>query len=51
MSILNKKKLWNIRFIICHQQQTRSGKIKANKAQQISVKTKVFFVKTELQNI
>ena len=30
---------------------TRSGKIKANKTQQISVKTKVFFVKTELQNI
>ena len=32
-------------FIICHQHQTRSGKIKAYKAQQISVKTQVFFRK------
>ena len=29
----------------------RSGKIRANKTQQISVKTRVFFVKTELQHI
>ena len=29
----------------------RSGKIEANKTQQILVKTKVFFVKTELQHI
>ena len=29
----------------------RSGKIKANKTQQISVTTQVFFVKTELQHI
>ena len=28
-----------------------SGKIKANKTQQVSVKTKVFFVKTELKHI
>ena len=38
-------------LIICHQHQTRSGKIKTNKAQQISVKTEVFFVKTELRHI
>ena len=29
----------------------RPGKIKVNKTQQISVKTKAFFVKTELQHI
>ena len=29
----------------------RSEKIKANKTQQISVKAKVFFVKTELKHI
>ena len=40
---------WNICFIIWHQHQTRSGKIKANKTEQISVKTQVLFVKTELQ--
>ena len=28
ISLLNKKKAWNVCFIIC---QTRSGKIKANK--------------------
>ena len=38
-------------FIICHQHQTRSGKIKTNKTQQTSVKTQVFFVKTELRHI
>ena len=27
--IKHKKKTWNICFIICHQHQTRSGKIKA----------------------
>ena len=48
---IKQKKAWNIYFIICHQHQTRSGKIKANKTQQISVKTQVFFVKTELRHI
>ena len=37
--------------IICHQHQARSGKIKANKTHQISVKTQVFFAKTQLQHI
>ena len=36
-------------FILCHQHQTRSGKVKANKTKQISV-TKFFSVKTELQH-
>ena len=49
--IMNYKKAWNICFIICHQHQARSGKIKANKMQRILVKTQVFFVKTELQYI
>ena len=35
-----QKKAWNICFIICHQHQTRSGKINANKIQKISVKTR-----------
>ena len=52
---IKQKKGSNICFIICHQHQTRSGKIKANKTQQIPVKTQVFFesffVKTELQHI
>ena len=39
------KMAWNICFIICHQHQTRSGKIKANKTQQVSVTTQVFFCK------
>ena len=30
---------------MCHQHQTRSGKIRTNKAQQISVKTQGFFCK------
>ena len=34
---------WNICFIICHQYQTKSGKIKANKTQQMSVTAQVFF--------
>ena len=38
-------------FTICHQHEARSGKIKANKTHQISVKTQVFFVKTQLQHI
>ena len=38
-------KAWNICFIICHQHQTKSGKIKTNKIQQISFKTQVLFVK------
>ena len=33
---IKQKKTWNIYFIICHQHQTRSGKTKANKTQQIS---------------
>ena len=33
------------------QNQTRSGKIKANKTQQVSVTTQVFFVTAELQHI
>ena len=49
--MLNKKKAWNICFIICHEHQTKSGKIKANKTQQIWVTTQVFFVRTELQHI
>ena len=36
---------------MCHQHQTRSGKIKGNKKQQILITTLVFFVKTELQYI
>ena len=48
---IKQKKAWNLCFIICHQHQTRSGKIKTNKTLQISVKTQVFFVKTELRHI
>ena len=40
--ILNKKEVWNICFIICHQHQTRCWKIKTNKTLQISVKTSFF---------
>ena len=43
MSILNKKGMEYLFY--------SSGKIKANKTHQISVKTKVFFIKTELQYI
>ena len=39
---IKQKKAWNICFIICHQDQTRSGKIKTTKRQQISVKTQAF---------
>ena len=46
-----KQKRHEICFIICHHQQTRSGKIKTNKIQQISVKQKIFFIKTELRHI
>ena len=42
---IKQKKAWNICFIICHQYQTWSGKIKANKTQQTVVKTQVFFRK------
>ena len=48
---IKQNKAWNICFIIHHQHQTRSGKIKANKTQQISVTTQVFFIKIELQHI
>ena len=40
---IKQKKAWSICLIICHQNQTRSGKIKTNKTQD-------FFVKTELQH-
>ena len=46
-----KQKRHEICFIICHHQQTRSGKIKTNKIQQISVKTENFFIKIELRHI
>ena len=36
------EKAWNICFIICHQHQIRSDKIKVNKAQQMSGTTQVF---------
>ena len=45
---IKQRKAWNICFITCHQNQTRSGKIKDNKTQQFFGKNK-FFVKTELQ--
>ena len=48
---IKQKKAQNICFIICHQHQTRSEKVRANKTQHISVKAQVFFVKTELQYI
>ena len=38
-------------YYICHQHQTRSGKVKANNTQQMLVKTSVFYVKPELQHI
>ena len=41
---IKQKRAWNI-FNKCHQHQTRSGRIKANKTQQISVKTLAFFRK------
>ena len=40
---IKREKAWNICFITCHQHHTRSGKIKASKTQQISVKTQFFF--------
>ena len=42
---IKHKKAWNICFIVCHQRQTRSAKIKANKTQQISVINISFFRK------
>ena len=48
---IKQKNAWNNCFIICQQQQGRSGKIKDNKTQQILVTTQVFFVKPELQHI
>ena len=47
---IKQKKSWNICFIKWHQHQTRCQKTKTNKTQQISVKTQVFLVKTELQH-
>ena len=40
---IKQKKVCNICFTICHLHQTRSGKIKNNKTQQISVKRQFFF--------
>ena len=48
---IKQKRACNICFIICDKQQTRSGKTKANKTQEFSVRTQVFFVKTELRRI
>ena len=42
---IKQKKAWDICFMIFHQHQTRSGKIKTKKTQQISVKTQVLFRK------
>ena len=42
---IKQKKAWNICFILCHKHQTRSGKIKVNKTQQILVRTQGFFRK------
>ena len=39
---IKQRKAWNIRFIICRQHQTRSGKIKVNKTQQFRLKLKFF---------
>ena len=47
---IKQKRPWTICFIICHKLQGRSGKTKANKTQQMSVKTQFFLVKTELQH-
>ena len=41
ISILNKK-AGNICFIICHQHETRSGKIKTNKTANFGQNTKFF---------
>ena len=49
---IKQKKAWNICFIKCHPHQPRYWEVKANKTQQILVKTQVFFfVKTELQHV
>ena len=48
---IKQKKAWNICFIIYHQHQTRSGKIKTNKTLQILVKAQAFFIKTEVRHI
>ena len=42
---IKQKKAWNICFIVCHQYQIKSGKIKSNKTQQISVTTQVLLRK------
>ena len=39
---VKQKKAWNICLIICHEYQTKSEKIKANKTQEISLKHKFF---------
>ena len=46
---IKQKRAWNNCFILWHQHQTRSRKIKASKTQKISVKTQVLAVKTELK--
>ena len=45
---IKQEKAWNICFIISHQLQTKSEKIKAYKTQQNLVKSQVFFIKTEV---
>ena len=49
---IKQENAWHISFIICHQHQTRSQKIKANKTENFG-QTNVcsFFVKNELQHI
>ena len=39
---IKQKKAWNICFIICHQHQTRSGKIKTNKTANFCQNTSLF---------
>ena len=48
---IKQKKAWNIYYIIWHQYQTRSRRIKTKKTHQTSAKTQAFFIKTELRHI
>ena len=40
---IKQKKAWNICFIMCYQHQTRSGKIKTNKAEHFILFLLIFF--------
>ena len=40
---MKDKRAWNICFIICHQHQTRCGKIKTNKTANFRQNTSFFF--------